>query len=123
MAPPCAAVSTAMAEPAPAPGIARQEKEPNGSSDFPFRAFHGHVVARHHVVDELLEILPRRLAEVVVADDERGAGVELLVLQVPAGELRADQVPCELVELHAVEGRKLRRLPVLLEERTHLGIV
>src|SRR5204863_117107 len=61
--------------------------------------------------------------EAVVAHDERGAGIELLVLQVAAGELGADQVPGELVELHALERAELRRLPVLLEELAQLAVV
>src|SRR5688572_18547604 len=72
-------------------------------------------IAPHQVVDHLVEALPGGFAEVVVADDERGAGVELLVLQVAAGELRADQIPRQLVELHALGGAELRRLPVSLE--------
>src|SRR5690349_5145876 len=70
------------------------------------------VVARHQVVDQPMELVPRRFAEAVVAHDERRAGVELLVLQVAAGELRADQVPGQLVELHALERGELRGLPV-----------
>src|SRR3954465_8970326 len=50
----------------------------------------GAVIGAHQVGDSFVEAVPRRLAEVMVADDERRAGVELLVLQVAAGELRAD---------------------------------
>src|SRR5262245_28403981 len=80
------------------------------------------VIALQQVVDHLVEPLPGRFAEVVVADDKGGAGVELLVLQVAAGELRADQVPGELVELHAFGGAELRRLPVGLELPPQLRI-
>src|SRR6185295_17999182 len=66
------------------------------------------VIRIQQVVDHFVESLPGRFAEIVVADDERGAGVELLVLQVAAGELGADQVPGELVELHALQRAHLR---------------
>src|SRR5438128_1594564 len=74
-------------------------------------------IGTHQVVDHLVEALPGCFAKVVVAHDERGAGVELLVLQVPAGEFRADEVPGELVELHPLDRAHLRRLPVGLELR------
>src|SRR5260221_823589 len=70
-----------------------------------------------------MEVLPGRLAEAVVAHDERGAGIELLVLQVAAGELGADQVPGQLVELHALERAELRRLPVFLEQSLQVLVV
>src|SRR5205807_9646493 len=70
------------------------------------------VVARHQAVDDAVELLPRRLAVGVVAHDEGRPGVELLVLQVAAGELRSDEIPGELEKLHALHGAALRRLEV-----------
>src|SRR5690242_4415677 len=78
----------------------------SGSSFFILRD----VVARHQPVDDAVELGPRGLAVGVVADDERRAGIEALVLQVAAGELGADQVPGELEELHALDRARLRRL-------------
>src|SRR5438046_10375898 len=72
-------------------------------------------VAGHQFVEYFVELRPRRLTEAVVAHDERGAGVELLVLLMPPGKLRADQVPGELVELHALHRGELRRLPMSFE--------
>src|SRR5687768_5094437 len=72
------------------------------------------VIRGHEVVDDFVIVRPRSLAEIMVAHDEGRAGVELLVLQVAAGELRADQVPGELVELHALERAQVRGLPVRL---------
>src|SRR5262245_40895119 len=73
------------------------------------------IVARHEIVDDAVDFVPRRFAVGVVAHDEGGAGVELLVLGVPAGELGADQVPGELEELHALHRATLRGLEVGVE--------
>ena len=59
--------------------------------------------------------LPGRLAVALVAHHQRIAGVEFLVQHVAAGELGADDVPGELVELVAVERLDRRRLPPALE--------
>src|SRR6187397_2691695 len=40
----------------------------------------GDAVAGHELLDDAVEVFPVGLAEAVVADDERSAGVELLVL-------------------------------------------
>src|SRR5262249_49527353 len=70
-----------------------------------------HAVARHQCIDQRVELVPIRFAIRVVADNERSAGVEFLVLLMTAGELRADHVPGELEQLHASDGVGLRRLP------------
>src|SRR4051794_16721611 len=44
-------------------------------------------VRRQQVVHDAVELVPRCLPEVVTANDETRTGVELLVLQVAAGEL------------------------------------
>ena len=51
------------------------------------------VVARHQILDQLVELGPVGFAVGMIADDERGAGIELLVLQVPARELRCRPCP------------------------------
>src|SRR5215831_20602056 len=50
-----------------------------------------------------MECIPRRLAVALVAHDDRIAGIEALVEHVPPGELRADQVPGQLVKLQPIE--------------------
>src|ERR1043165_1876181 len=75
----------------------------------------GNIVTGHQPIDDAVILAPRRLAVGMVAHDERGAGVELLVLQVAAGELRADEVPGELEELHPVDGATLRSLEAGVE--------
>src|SRR3954468_7940731 len=74
------------------------------------------VVGRQQLVHYAVEVLPRRFPVRMVADDERRAGVELFVLHVASGEFGPDELPCELEELHAIEGGALRRL----EERGEL---
>src|SRR5437899_777620 len=74
-------------------------------------AAHRHAISRHQVLDQLVEAAPVRLAVGVVSDDEGCAGVEFLVLQVTAGEFRADHVPGEPEKLHARDRVALRGLP------------
>src|SRR5215831_5680275 len=69
-------------------------------------------VARHQVINDLVELLPRGLTVGMAAHDERRAGVKLLVLQVPAGEFRADQIPGQFKELHSRHSVSLRGLEV-----------
>src|SRR5438067_85906 len=76
-------------------------------------------VARHQIIDDLVELLPRRLAIGMAAHDKRCASVEFLVLQVPASEFRTDQIPREFEQLQARHGVRLRGLevgPELLRE-------
>src|ERR1700681_1326788 len=56
----------------------------------------GIALTSHQIVDDLLYRRPVGLAEVVVAHDERRAGIEFLILLVAAGEFRADHVPGQL---------------------------
>src|SRR2546428_12383267 len=80
-------------------------------------------VARHQVIDDLVELLPRRLAVGMSAHDKRRASVEFLVLQVPASEFRADQIPREFEQLHARHGVRLRGLEVGPELLREVGIL
>src|SRR5262249_40702195 len=76
-------------------------------------------VARHQVIDNLVELLPRRLAIGMAADDKRRASVKFLVLQVSASEFRTDHIPREFEQLHARHSVRLRSLevgPELLRE-------
>src|SRR5262249_59158219 len=59
----------------------------------------------------------------MIADDERGAGVELFVLQVPTSELGTDHVPGELEQLHAGYRVGLWCLPVGRELLGKLRVV
>src|SRR2546428_8541197 len=76
-------------------------------------------VARHQVIDDLVELLPRRLAIGMSAHDKRRSSIKFLVLQVPASEFRTDHIPREFEQLHARHGVRLRCLevgPELLRE-------
>src|SRR4029079_17942757 len=77
----------------------------------------------HEIVDDLVEAVPRRFAIGLVAHQDRVAGVELLVQLMAAGEFGADQVPGELVELHAFHRRHRGRPPPVLEALLQLGIL
>src|ERR1051326_5741810 len=102
----------------PAPPLPSKTDPPRISRSYSIDASNlspRYVVARHQAIDDAVVLAPRSLAVGVVAHDERGAGVELLVLQVAAGELRADEVPGELEELHPVDGAALRSLEVGVE--------
>src|ERR1051325_9294626 len=102
----------------PAPPLPSKTDPPRISRSYSIDASNlspRYVVARHQAIDDAVILAPRGLAVGVVAHDERGAGVELLVLEVAAGELRADQVPGELEELHPADGATLRGLEVGVE--------
>src|SRR5262249_32603518 len=66
-------------------------------------------------IDDRMEALPRRLAVALVAHDQRIAGIELLIEHVAAGELRADEIPGELVELVARDRFDRGRAPPAFE--------
>ena len=59
----------------------------------------------------------------VAGNQETGAGIELLVLRVTAGELGAQQVPGELEHLHALERALPGHRPVGLEGLPHLRVL
>src|SRR3989442_7874107 len=69
-------------------------------------------VARHQVIDDLVELLPRRLAIGMAAHDKRRSSVKFLVLQVPASEFGTDHIPGEFEQLHARHGVRLRGLKI-----------
>ena len=81
------------------------------------------IVTRHQLVDDRGERRPIGLAVGMIADDERRAGVEFLVLLMAAGEFRADHLPGELEQLHARDRVALRRLPKRLELLGQLGVL
>src|SRR5476651_1661992 len=68
------------------------------------------IIARHQLVDDAVQLVPIGLAEGVIADDEGGASVYLFILLVTSGELRADEIPGELEQLHAAHRIGLGRL-------------
>src|ERR1051325_7324635 len=79
-------------------------------------------VSLHEIAHDVLVALPRAVDEVVVAHRERRADEELLVGHGAARPLRADQVPGELEELHAVERALLRGRPVPSEPAPQLRV-
>src|SRR5262249_8268396 len=81
------------------------------------------VVARHQILDQLVELTPIGFAVRVVPDDEGGAGIEFFVLQVAAGKLATHHVPCQLEQLHARNSVGLRRLPIGRELPGEVGVV
>jgi len=70
-----------------------------------------------------MQLVPRRVDEIVVAHRERGADEELLVGGGAACVVGADQVPGELEQLHAVHRGKFSGGPEGVEQLAQPGIL
>src|SRR5581483_10917375 len=73
-------------------------------------------------IDDAVKCLPRRFAVALVAHDDRIPGIEFFVQHVSAGELGADQVPDQLIELVARHGGHAGGAPPALEAILELPI-
>src|SRR5688572_13299653 len=58
-------------------------------------------VARHQIINDLVEFLPRSLTIGMIPYDKRRPCIKLLILQMPPGEFRPDHIPGQFEELHA----------------------
>src|SRR5579872_2092842 len=77
----------------------------------------------HQRVDLLLAFNPRAVVEIVEGMDELWTGVESLILRMPASEVGAEIVPCELHELQTIYRSGFARCPVLVEGFAQRGIL
>src|ERR1700694_4265155 len=66
-------------------------------------------------IDRCMEAFPRRFSVALVAYYKRVPGIEFLVKHVAPGELRADHVPGEFIELVPLHRLDRRRFPPTLK--------
>src|SRR4029077_9095054 len=73
------------------------------------------IILRHELIDERMQLVPRRIDEVVVAHGESRADEELFIRCRAARVIGSDQIPGKLEELHALDGTVRSGIPERLE--------
>src|SRR5712691_11505313 len=78
-------------------------------------------IRAHEAFDRGVQVVPWRVDEIVIAHSEGRTDEEFLVGRGAAGVVRADQVPGQLEQLHAIGGGKFAGAPIGLEHVAQLG--